>query len=65
MDCTRADMCGISIMGLITGSVQQGKRSLRDVHRQIAHALQIGIDLERGDDQAQIRRHGLLRAPAD
>ena len=26
----------------------------------IAHALQVGIDLERGDDQAQIGRHGLL-----
>ena len=34
---------------------------MRDIDRQVAHALQVGVDLERGDDQTQIRGHGLLQ----
>ena len=51
-------------MGLIIGSDSRETRPLRDADGQIAHALQIGVDLERGDDQAQVGRHGLLESPA-
>ena len=54
-------MCGMSIIGLMTGLFHQRQRALGDVDRQIAHALQVGVDLEGGDDQAQIGRHGLLQ----
>ena len=54
-------MCGISIIGLMTGSSIRDSRPLGDVHREVAHALQVGIDLQRGDDQAQVGRHGLLQ----
>src|SRR5450432_1185551 len=33
---------------------------LRDVHRVIAHALEIARDLDRADDEAQVARHRLL-----
>src|SRR5579862_4462491 len=39
---------------------KQRNRPLRDADRQIAHPLQIGVDLQRRDDESQIRRHGLL-----
>ncbi len=54
-------MCGMSIIGLTERMVHQRKRALGDVHREIAHALQVGVDLERRGEEAQVARHGLLQ----
>ena len=35
-------------------------RGLGDVHRQIADALEVGVDLHGGDDRAQVGGHGLV-----
>ena len=45
----------------------QVERPLGDVHRQVAHALEVGDDLERGGDEAQVGRRRLAQrqdAPA-
>src|SRR5262249_17150990 len=34
--------------------------ALHDVHRLISHSLQVGINLDAGDDEAEINRHRLL-----
>ena len=61
MDSTSSPMCGISISGFTTGSSHQGQGPLRDVDRQVAHALQVVVDLDGGGDEAQIPRHGLVQ----
>ncbi len=33
----------------------------RDVHRQVAHPLEIGVDLDRGHDGPEVRRHRLVQ----
>ena len=38
----------------------QVEHSLRDIDGLVAHALQVGIDLQHREDEAQIDRHGLL-----
>ena len=45
----------------MTGPFHQRQRAFGNAHRQVAHAFQVGVDLERGDDQAQVGRHGLLQ----
>src|SRR5438045_677030 len=39
---------------------EQIERALRDVDRLVAHTFQVGVDLEDGDDEAQIDCHGLM-----
>jgi hypothetical protein len=34
---------------------------LGDVHRQVSHALQVGVDLHGRDDSAQVGRHRLVQ----
>ena len=45
--------------GILAASGREG--ALRNVHRQVAHALQIVIDLDGRRHQPQIRRHGGLQ----
>ncbi len=42
------------------GQVHHVHHALGDVHRLVAYALQIGIDLGDGENEAQVDRHGLL-----
>ena len=42
------------------GFVQQGQAPLCDIHREIAHPLQIAVDFEHGDQQPHIARHRLI-----
>ena len=42
------------------GLADQIEHPLRDVDRLVAYALQVGIDLDDGHDEAQVDRHGLL-----
>jgi hypothetical protein len=37
-------------------------RRLRDVHRQVADALEVGVDLHGGDDRAQVAAIGWCSA---
>ena len=53
-------MRGISTGKLDLRLADQVEHALRDVDRLVAHALQVGIDLEHRQDEAQIDRHGLL-----
>ena len=64
MDSTSAAMCGMSIMGLIERLLHQRERALGDVDRQVAHALQVGVDLERRDDEAQVGAPWAAAGPA-
>ena len=43
------------------GHLQQGQRASRDVLRQIAHPLEIGIDLQNRRQEPQVARHRLLQ----
>src|ERR1700684_4084742 len=36
------------------GAFHQGQRAFGDADRQVTHAFEVGVDLERGDDQAQV-----------
>src|SRR5260370_31344325 len=42
------------------GIVHHVHHALDDVHRLVPDALQVGIDLDAGDDEAQVDGHGLL-----
>ena len=50
----------MSTMGLIIGSESNETALCAMLDGQIAHALQIGVDFERGDNQAQVGCHYLL-----
>src|SRR5215472_6669795 len=42
------------------GTCRQVHHALRDIHGLIAYALEVGIDLDAGDDETQVHCHGLL-----
>ena len=44
----------------MTGSSDQFDCTLRDIHRQVSHSFQIGVDLQRGRNQPEIHSHWLL-----
>src|ERR1019366_5063668 len=44
------------------GAFHQRQCALGNADRQVAHSFQVGVDLERGDDQAQVGRHGLVQS---
>ena len=46
--------------GIERWDMHQRDRPLRDIRRQVAHALQIGIDLQAHDEQAKITGYGLV-----
>ena len=51
----------MSISGLTGGVLQVALAGLGDVHRQVADPLEVGVDLDRGDDHAQVGGHRLVQ----
>ncbi len=57
---TAAAMRGISTGKLRLGQFHQVHDPFGDVHRLVAYALQVGVNLGNGENKAQVDRHGLL-----
>ena len=53
-------ICGMSI-SCLTGVADVAVAGLRDVDRQVADALEIGVDLDCGNDGTQVGRHRLMQ----
>ena len=53
-------MRGMSISFLTGGCERVAPRRLGDVHGQVADALEVGVDLHRGDDRPQVGGHRLV-----
>ena len=51
---------GMSISFLTGGRCDVPPRRLGDVDREVADALEVGVDLDGGDDRAQVGRHRLI-----
>jgi hypothetical protein len=43
------------------GMPQVAQARLGDVHGEVAHALEVGVDLHRGHDGAEVHGHGLMQ----
>ena len=52
---------GMSISFLTGGVLRVAPRRLGDVDREVADALEIGVDLDRRDDRAQVDGHRLVQ----
>ena len=59
--CAMSAIRGMSISFLTGGVLHVALRRLGDVDRQVADALEVGVDLDGRDDRAQVGGHRLVQ----